>query len=206
MMGQHRVTSMDTVISMASSNAISMGGDMEIAASNLNLQMNGYHDDELQLGMDAEQKEQSVALPTVASLNLPFEIAELILPSPSTEIVFDEEVLRQIETKEHELHNEYIAFVKRKYELLQLRFTDDDSQQLEIKNREEDSIKIKINAKRQELSNKFAEWLSDRVQIELLKSRIEKKRTHSLEIEAQIEFEKDPQFISLMESNLDDAE
>merc|ERR1719361_2474284 len=137
--------SMDTVITMASSNVISMGADMEITASNL--QMNGhYHHSQQQILEESEQKELS--LPTVASLNLPFEIEELSLPSPSTEIVFDDDVLNQIEIKEHELHNEYIAFVKRKYELLQLRFTDDDSQQLEIKNQEEEGIKIKINAKR----------------------------------------------------------
>merc|ERR1711920_1013551 len=192
--------SMDTIITMGSSHALSMGNDLEI---NGHVTMNGYHHyQQPQILEDEEQKEHS--LPTIASLNLPFEIEELSLPSPSTEIVFDDEVLSQIEIKRDELHNEYIAFVKRKYELLQLRFTDDDSQQLEIQKQEEEGIKIKINAKRKELSNKFEEWLSDRVQIELLKSRIEKKRTHSLEIETQIDFEKDVQFRSLMESNLDD--
>eukprot|EP01083_Nonionella_stella_P071707 192760_1 len=154
---------------------------------------------------------------TVASLDLPFVIEELKLPSPSPGIVFDDDVWSQISIKQLELHNEYIDFVKRKYELLQLRFTtleaeykDNNSQQMETKRQEENGIKEKINNKRIELTAKFGEWLSDREQIALLKQRIEKKRSNSMDklpaFDLQLEFENDPQFTQLMESQLSDTD
>eukprot|EP01083_Nonionella_stella_P122931 370100_1 len=125
-------------------------------------------------------------LPSISTLQLPFDLEELKLPSPNNEIIFDSDVLNQISTKQLELHNEYIDFVKRKYELLQLRYAtleaeykDNNPQQIETKIQEELNMKDKINKKRSELTDKFAEWLSDREQIAQLKSRIEKKRSTS---------------------------
>merc|ERR1712176_315077 len=126
-----------------------------------------------------------------------------------------DDVLNQISIKRHELHNEYIDFVKRKHELLKLKYTtleaeykDNNSEQIEIKTQEENNIKEKINKKRVELTDKWEEWLSDREQIAQLKSRIEKKRSTSTDklptFDTQLEFENDPQFQSLMDSQLSD--
>ena len=170
-------------------------------------------------GSDQQQPPQQlpvqpqVQLPMVASLGLPFEIEELNLPSATSECHFSEEQMVEIEAKTVELHREFFDFVKRKYEIIQLRYASTEEQKDNgVQRQEMASLIENLDKKRSDLTEKWSEWLTDRLQIAMLKHKImRKQRSGSRDevqnmLDQQLMFEKDPQYLSIMQSQLTEEE
>ena len=76
----------------------------------------------LALNCDEEEGIVVELPPRVSELGLPFDVEELDLPSADSECNFTADQISEINSKTLELHREFFDFVKRKYEIIELRY------------------------------------------------------------------------------------